>query len=179
MVDYSRRKKVKYNAKRIVEVTSLKLTKPLRRWLVHRRLDVKVNGLEKKPRDSSFIEVFNHATYGDGFVLETYRENRIIHFLIQKEDPEKRLSFSRRILYDFLIWVWGQIGVRVVVEKGKTKFSNREAIKRSIDYLITFSDAIGVFPEGPTMNMKEYIKTGEKPNLIGGLHIFLWLLRNP
>lgn len=169
MIDYSRREKAKYNAKRIVEVTSLKLTKPLRKWLIHRRLNVNINGLEKKPRDSSFIEVFNHTTYGDGFVLGTYRENRVIHFLIQKEDPEKRLSSSRRIIYDFLIWVWGQIGVSVVVEKGKIKSGNKEAIKRSIDYLLTFDrDVIGVFPEGPTMNMREYIKTGKKPPLYRG-----------
>lgn len=169
MIDYSRREKAKYTAKRAVEVISQKLSKPLARYILQRRLEVKVIGSEKKQRESSFVEVFNHVTYGDGFILGSQERDRIVHFWIQKEDPEKRLSHLRRVSYNFLIWMWGHIGVSVAVEEGRLKFSNKEAIKRSIDYLKAFEeDVIGVFPEGPTMDMGKYIKTGEKPPLYRG-----------
>lgn len=169
---YTRREKAKYNAKRLIEVASQKLCRPFARWGLQRRLNINVIGSEKKPKDSSFIEVFNHATYADGLILGTY-EHRTIHFWIQKEDPENRLSIARRTLYSFLIWMWGHIGVNVLAgsaistnKKATNKkliSTNKKAIKRSIDYLCSFNqDVVGIFPEGPTMYARDYAENGER-----------------
>ncbi|MBI2129057.1 1-acyl-sn-glycerol-3-phosphate acyltransferase [Candidatus Woesearchaeota archaeon] len=168
-MSYTRREKAKYNAKRLIEVVSQKLSRPIARWSLQRRLNINVIGSEKKPKDDSFIEVCNHATYADGLILGAY-EQRIIHFWIQKEDPENRLSYARRTLYNFLIWMWGHIGVSVL--EGKS--SNKNAIKRSIDYLNFRKSIIAIFPEGPTMDAREYAENGKRPPLHrGAAHIAL------
>jgi 1-acyl-sn-glycerol-3-phosphate acyltransferase len=157
-------RKPQYRLKRIIESSSQPISKFIVRYLAKKYVDIRIVGMDRKPRDKSFIEVYNHVTCGDGPIAASYEKHWICHWWIQMSDPENRKSLVRKVWDDFRIWLWGQIKVKVIFEEGIIRAGNKDAIKRSLQYLGAFGkDVICVFPEGPTMKMREYIRRGEKP----------------
>jgi 1-acyl-sn-glycerol-3-phosphate acyltransferase len=130
--------KINYYLKRPVEALTYAFCSWRVKKMAKKYFQIGVEGLENLPAESAII-VPNHEIGIDSGLLGITMPRKI-HYLVQKEG----VYDSRATM---LLWALGQIPVNV---RGG---SNREVVKRAGDYLNYSRDFLGIFGEGPSMNL--------------------------
>lgn len=102
----------------------------------------KVDGLEKVPKDKSFIIAANHSSYYDALLLHSViipKINKKIHALAN--------SYYWKPLFTRWFLDWGE-GIPIYVDHEKyAKERNQKAFEKALSYLEN-GDIIEIFPEG-------------------------------
>lgn len=142
--------KLTYGLKSIIEKTVYSAGKLAYGIGAQKYFDIKINGKDNLP-ESSAVLAFNH-TFGLDGIFTCTSIPRQIHQLIQFEGV-----YNRNLYRTLGLWSFGFIPVSVggisetgmIDETSINKQMNLRAIKRSIDYLKSYDDFVGIFIDGP------------------------------
>jgi 1-acyl-sn-glycerol-3-phosphate acyltransferase len=137
-------KKIRYSAKRIVEKVVYNSARAFYSWSLNRAFNVKLEGERNLPNGPGIIAL-NHCLGLDGF-LTAITIPKQIHYFIQYEGVYERNLYNRMAC-------WGLGYIPASVAEKPNKRINLESFRRAKDYLKLFSDLVGIFIDGPAMDL--------------------------